>query len=130
MKINPFGNYLKKIFINENIPHTPSNVGVLQRIIFFHTQDEAMSGGLAKACFPGKNCSVSEKIEFFIEYQTEWEVYIHLNILHVLIYPQTTVLPILILVHGVLIWIFMYNLCHSSWFGPIIINIKFHLHIC
>ena len=52
---------------------------VLQRIIFSHTPDEAMSGGLAKACVPGKKCSVPEKIEFFIENQTEWEVYIHLS---------------------------------------------------
>ena len=37
-------------------------MGVLQRIIFSHTPDEAMSGGLAKACVPGKNCSVPEKI--------------------------------------------------------------------
>ena len=29
------------------------------------------SGGLAKACVPGKNCFVPEKIEFLIEYQTE-----------------------------------------------------------
>ena len=66
-KINPFGNYLKNYFIYENIPHTPSNVGVLQRIIFSHTPDEAMLGGLAKACVPEKNCSVPEKIEFFIK---------------------------------------------------------------
>ena len=45
-------------------------MGVLLRIIFSHTPDEAMSGGLAKACVPGKNCSVPEKIEFLIEYQT------------------------------------------------------------
>ena len=61
---------LSKI-IYENIPHTPSKVGVLQRIIFSHTPDEAMSVGLAKACVSGKNCSVPEKIEFFIENQTE-----------------------------------------------------------
>ena len=42
-------------------------MGVLQRIIFSHTPDEAMSGGLAKACVPGKNCSVPEKIEFLKE---------------------------------------------------------------
>ena len=41
-------------------------VGVLQRIILPHTPDEAMSVGLAKACVPGKNCSVPEKIEFLI----------------------------------------------------------------
>ena len=40
-------------------------------IIFSHTPDEAMSGGLAKACVPGKNCSVPEKIDFLTEYQTE-----------------------------------------------------------
>ena len=86
-KINPFGNYLKnylymKTFhIHQNIPHTPSNVGVLQRIIFSHMPDEAMSDVLAKACVPGKKCSVPEKIEFLIEYQTEWEVYIHLKYL-------------------------------------------------
>ena len=45
--------------------------GILQRIIFSHTPDEALLGGLAKACVPGKNCSVPEKIEFLIEYQTE-----------------------------------------------------------
>ena len=39
-------------------------MGVLLRIIFSHTPDEAMSGGLPKACVPGKNCSFSEKIEF------------------------------------------------------------------
>ena len=42
-------------------------MGVLQRIIFSHTPDEAMSGGLVKACVPGKNCSIPEKIEFLIE---------------------------------------------------------------
>ena len=38
-------------------------MGVLVGIIFSHTPDEAKSGGLAKACVPGKNYSVSEKIE-------------------------------------------------------------------
>ena len=38
-------------------------MGVLLRIIFSHTPDEAKSGGLAKACVPGKNYSVPEKIE-------------------------------------------------------------------
>ena len=37
-------------------------------IIFSHTPDEAMSVGLVKACVPGKNCSVPEKIEFLIEH--------------------------------------------------------------
>ena len=51
--------------------HTPSKVGVLQRIIFSHTPEEARSVGLAKACVPGKIGSVSEKIEFLIENQPE-----------------------------------------------------------
>ena len=38
----------KIIYIN--IPHTPSKVGVIVRIIFSLTLDEAMSVGLAKAC--------------------------------------------------------------------------------
>ena len=46
-------------------------MGVLHRIIFSHTPDEARSGGLAKACVPGKNYSVPEKIELLNEYQTE-----------------------------------------------------------
>ena len=32
------------------IPHMPSNVGVMVRKTFSHTLDEAMSGGLVKAC--------------------------------------------------------------------------------
>ena len=74
----------KIILYSINIPQTPSNVGVLWRIIFSHTADEAISGGLAKACVPGKNCSVPEKFEFLIEYQTEWEVYMLLvkNLFH------------------------------------------------
>ena len=44
-----------KNIIKDNIPHTPSKVGVLVRIIFSHTPEEAMSGGLAKACVPSKN---------------------------------------------------------------------------
>ena len=42
-------------------------MGVLERIIFSHTPDEAMSGGLAKTCVPGKNHSVPEKTEFLIK---------------------------------------------------------------
>ena len=41
-------------------------MGVLHRIVFSHTPDEARSGGLAKACVPGKNYSVLEKIEFLM----------------------------------------------------------------
>ena len=39
-----------QIIIKDNIPHTPSKVGVLESIIFSHTPEEAMSVGLAKAC--------------------------------------------------------------------------------
>ena len=39
--------------------------------VWGNTPDEAMSDGLVKACVPGKYCSVPEKIEFLIEYQTE-----------------------------------------------------------
>ena len=38
-------------------------MGVLLGIMFSHTPDEAKSGGLTKACVPGKNYSVLEKIE-------------------------------------------------------------------
>ena len=45
-----FGNITKFKIIYNNIPHTPSKVGVMVRIIFSLTLDEAMSVGLAKAC--------------------------------------------------------------------------------
>ena len=42
-----------KISIVEiNIPHAPTEVGILESIILSHTSDEAMSVGLAKACVP------------------------------------------------------------------------------
>ena len=42
-------------------------MGVLQRIIFSHTPDEARSGGLVKACVPGKKLFYSrENREQFI----------------------------------------------------------------
>ena len=44
-----------KNIIKYNIPETPSNVGVFGSITFSHTPEEAMSGGLAKACVPSKN---------------------------------------------------------------------------
>ena len=47
-----------------NILHTPSKVGVLVSIIFSHTPEEAMSGGLAKACVPIKNWFCWREIEF------------------------------------------------------------------
>ena len=43
-------------------------MGVLHRIIFFHTPDEAMSGGLVKACAPGKIVLFQRKSEFLIVY--------------------------------------------------------------
>ena len=43
-----------KIMYN-NIPHTPSKVVVMVRILFSLTLDEAMSVGLAKACALRKN---------------------------------------------------------------------------
>ena len=39
-----------QIILKDNIPHTPSKVGVLESIIFSHSPEEAMSVGLAKAC--------------------------------------------------------------------------------
>ena len=72
-----FGTKFKNI-IKYNIPHTPLKVGVLVRMIFSHTPEEAMSGGLAKACVPSKNSFCSREIAFPNEDQTEWEVYIHL----------------------------------------------------
>ena len=57
----------------------PSKVGVLESMTFSHTPEEAMSVGLGKACVPWKNWFCSREIEFFIEIQAEWEVYIHLH---------------------------------------------------
>ena len=53
-----------KIIIKDNIPQTPSKVGVLERWTFSHTPEEAMSVGLAKACVPRKNWFCSREIEF------------------------------------------------------------------
>ena len=53
-----------KNIIKYNIPHTPSEVGVLVSIIFSHAPEEAMSGGLAKAWVPSKNQFCSREIEF------------------------------------------------------------------
>ena len=58
-------NYYNYItIIKDNIPHTPSKVGVFERWIFSHTPEEAMSVGLAKACVPRKNWFCSREIEF------------------------------------------------------------------
>ena len=52
----------------DNIPHTPSKVGVLERRIFSHTPEEAMSVGLVKACVPRKKIdSVQEKLSSLIK---------------------------------------------------------------
>ena len=76
-KNQTFGKKFKNV-IKYNIPHTPSKVGVLVRIIFSHTPEEAMSDGLVKASVPRENWFCSREIEFPNEDQTEWEVYIHL----------------------------------------------------
>ena len=48
-------NIKKSKIIYINIPYTPSKVGVIVRIIFSLTLDEAMSVGLAKASALRKN---------------------------------------------------------------------------
>ena len=53
--------------VENNNPHTPSKVGVLESITFSHTPDEAMSVGLVKACVPWKIYSGLEKLSFLIE---------------------------------------------------------------
>ena len=50
MVIIYFGQTTKFKIIYNNIPHTPSNVGVVVSITFSFTLDEAMSVGLVKAC--------------------------------------------------------------------------------
>ena len=60
-----------QIIIKDNIPHTPSKVGVLESVIFSHTPEEAMSVRLAKACVLRKNWFCSREIEFLIEDKTE-----------------------------------------------------------
>ena len=50
MVIIHFGQTTKFKFIYNNIPHTSSYVGVVVRITFSFTPDEAISVGLAKAC--------------------------------------------------------------------------------
>ena len=47
-----FGKKIPTKLIKNNIPHTPTKVGVMVRKMVSHTPDEAMSGGLAKACDP------------------------------------------------------------------------------
>ena len=59
-----------KNIIKFNISHTPTEVGVLVSI-FSHTPEEAMLGGLVKACVPSKNQFCSREIEFLNEDKTE-----------------------------------------------------------
>ena len=56
-------------------------MGVLQRIIFSHTPDEAMAGGLAKACVPGKIVLFQRKLEFLnhvsvVQLNVLWLIYL------------------------------------------------------
>ena len=44
---------------------------ICARLFVVYVTDEAMSGGLAKACGLGKMYSVAENISYFIENQTE-----------------------------------------------------------
>ena len=69
-KIKTFGKKFKNM-IKYNNSHTHSEVGVLVSIIFSHTPEEAMSGGLAKTCDPSKNHFCSREIEFLNEDKTE-----------------------------------------------------------
>ena len=55
-------------------------MGVFGSIIFSHTPEEAMSGGLAKACVTSKNWSCWRESQLSNVYQTRWEVYIPLQI--------------------------------------------------
>ena len=67
-----FGQITKFKIIYNSIPHKPSKVGVMVRIIFSLTLDEAMSAGLAKACALRKIIySVIEKSIALLNIQTE-----------------------------------------------------------
>ena len=65
-KNQTFGKNSKNI-IKYNIPHTPSKVGVLVRIIFSQTPEEAVSGDWWKLVFPVKIDSVQEKLSFLMK---------------------------------------------------------------
>ena len=66
---NIWQNVSKTNIVNDNSPHTPSKVGVLESITFSHTPEEAMSVGLAKACvFFEKIYSVLEKLSSLKKY--------------------------------------------------------------
>ena len=53
--VNKNQNFCKNSNIKYNILHTPLKVCVLVSIITSHIPEEAISGGLAKACVPSKN---------------------------------------------------------------------------
>ena len=55
-----------KIMTDVIYKETPSTMGVFGSITFSHTPEEAMSGGLAKACVPTKINPVEEKLSFLI----------------------------------------------------------------
>ena len=48
--------------------------------MFSHIPDEAMSGGLVKACVQRKKCSVPEKFEFLIKSWDEMKDLIQLKL--------------------------------------------------
>ena len=65
--------YITKFkIIYNNIPHTPSKVCVMVRIIFSLTPDEALSAGLVKSlCSKKEIYSVIEKSSALLNIQTE-----------------------------------------------------------
>ena len=72
MFIIQFGQITKFKIIYNNIPHTPSKVGVMVRKTFSLTLDEAMSVGLAKACALRKTIySATEKSITLLNIQAE-----------------------------------------------------------
>ena len=66
-----FGQITKFKIIYNNIPHTPSKMGVMVRNTFSLTLDEAMSVGLAKACaLRKKNLFCYREIYYLTEYSS------------------------------------------------------------
>ena len=60
-------------------------MGVFGSITFSHTPEEAMSGGLAKACVPSKFDSVEEKLSFLMNTKQDEK--------STFLYRTTSVLP-------------------------------------
>ena len=50
VKTITFGKHIQTNIVKDNIPHTASKVGVLERITFSHTPEELMPVGLVIAC--------------------------------------------------------------------------------